>query len=172
MHPKHAPLAAVILVLALAAASPLTVLAQDAESSSKPAKKTPHERIWWNQTEKIQVLALTAEQRGKMDAALTAFFDNAPRPNDRQQNMEVFTAALAKGDWEAADKAVEVMADAAARPIHVTANMMIEVVQLLTPYQLRTLNARYPELLKRPWVRLRGMARSRGAGAAQSGGPR
>ncbi len=172
MYAKKASLAAMSLALCLAVSTPLAVLAQGEDAAPAPEKKSPHEKIWWNQPDKIQVLTLTAEQRQKMDTFLTGFFKQAPRPNDRQKNMSVFTSALAKGDWEAADKAVEAMAAAAAKPIHVTTGLMIDVLQVLSPVQLRTFTARYPELLRRPWVRLRGMARSPGARGSQGGNSR
>jgi Spy/CpxP family protein refolding chaperone len=169
MNPTKALPTALALALGLALALPACLFAQAAEApaGAKQEKKTPHEKIWWNQADKVEVLALTPEQRTQMDALLTAFFEAAPSPIGRQALMATFTAALAEGDWAAAAAAAEAMADAAAKPIAVNAGLMIDVLKLLTSEQREAFYGRFPQIARRPWVRLQGMARGPGAAARQ-----
>jgi len=171
MFPTKSNLTALCLALGLALVSlPASLLAQAAAApADKKPVKSQHEKIWWNQPDKIEALSLTQEQRAAMDALLTEFFEQAPTPTDRQANMTAFTAALAKGDWAAADKAAEAMADAASRPIYVISGLMTDVMKLLTPDQRQAFASQFPRIAQRPWVRLQGMAASPGASGRQGG---
>ncbi len=111
------------------------------------------DRIWWKQTEKIDKLSLTPQQREEMDSLLQRFLTFQPDPGGRLGARESFVNALKEGDWDGARAGAESLAGFSAGPIQRTGELMIGAIRVLTPEQRDALVEHFPELLERQWVR-------------------
>jgi hypothetical protein len=114
-------------------------------------------RIWWNQDAKVQELSLTAEQRKKMDAALTSFLDQRIAFQKEQRDaLAAFGEALERGDTAGARTRSRAAGLATAKPVELQLEMMMTVVGFLTEEQRTRLTTNYPNMLSRLWVRASG----------------
>ncbi len=159
MHLELKKPVVLMLAIALVCTSPLALAAQgpepDPEAPSEPSK---HEkliaRIWWNQPKKVSELQLSDTQRSKMDDLLLAYLEH------REQDLEVqreafskFGAVLTGDDESVVEQRSKALTDAMSSPLRRQVDLMIEVVDLLTPEQRAGLASRYPKLLSRMWIR-------------------
>ena len=162
-----------VLVLLLV---PVSLAAQEAPDAAKQAdrqakqaekqakqRQTLIEKIWWNQEKKVQELKLSPEQRAAMNALLEGYLETqAASGKTNRSALDNFGSALAKGDLDAArghrDDAVGAVAD----PVRHQLDMMIAVVELMTPAQRKTFSEKYPRMLSRLWVRTSSLRAMRG----------
>ena len=152
-----------LAALSLSAAEPPKPAEQaTAPAATKPAPKrapaSPEQiverttaRMWWNQETKIRELELTAAQRQASDRLLRDFLLAESTPPT--ESYDEMGNHLARGEADAARKALDDVARAVAAPVRRQGELMISVVSLLTPGQRQVLDRSYPQLLRRPWVR-------------------
>lgn len=147
---SNLPLAKAILVGLLVTAA---ALAQ--ESPRSPAVRSPAEgpRIWWNQSRFIEGLALTGEQRGRMDEVLERhlFARRSQRQEYRQARGEVARAAR-DGRWQEAEAASVRLGEAGAELARLEGELMVAVLRLLSADQRAKLEDGFPMILLRPWL--------------------
>ncbi len=110
-------------------------------------------RIWWNQPRPVEALGLTDEQRKKMDALL---IDSLGRRRELAQGAfevrQTLGDHLAAGDWKAAEKDSDDLAERASILARSDADLTLAVVRLLQPEQRRTLDQELPMILRRAWL--------------------
>jgi Spy/CpxP family protein refolding chaperone len=136
-----------VCVVAAVAGSPAIASAQ---AAGKPATRPASVHSWWNDETIATDLALTAEQRRKMDAAYQSHADTAGRAVPRDTRLE-FYAALEAGEWNLARKQLSGVPATLPNPVRPMLEMKLAVVQLLTDEQRQALMARHPDLLRRRW---------------------
>jgi hypothetical protein len=105
-------------------------------------------RLWWNDPEVVERLALTSEQRAKMDALLA----KQPASRNANEHALAFQRALEQGNSEAARRALAAWADASRDEIRARGELKIEVLALLTKSQREKVAALQPGVLGRPWT--------------------
>jgi Spy/CpxP family protein refolding chaperone len=131
-------LAAVCLV---GAALAPTVSAQQAGGAAGRARSEPAKRVmWWNSNDMIVGLKLTAEQRTKMDQVYGwhEAADETPPGRLRQQ----FYGELKSADWQAAEKALGLWAEAEKASAKRQGDLKIGVLSLLREDQIEVLQTR------------------------------
>ena len=123
------------------------------------------DRAWWNQDPKIEALALTAEQRGKLDTLAQSYIAGLQADTTRRDAYQAIADALAEGDLDAARGQTGRLADAAAKIARAQAELLIDGVAVLNAKQRGILADKWPGMLKRPWIGAGGggrMARPQG----------
>jgi Spy/CpxP family protein refolding chaperone len=143
-----------LLTLSLLFSTP--VFAQPQGSNAGPADRGRNlvSRIWWNQSQKVEELKLTTEQRGKMDALLESYLEKRRAGGQEQRKvLETFGRALASGNEVVARQQRDAYAETMTAPLKDQMDMMIAVVSVLTPEQRQELTSRYPKILSRLWIR-------------------
>ncbi len=111
-------------------------------------------KAWWNDDKKTENLALSAEQRTKMDGYLRAYLsETSELRTQRQAAMSALGEALARGDQAAAIVQRDEMGRLMSQPVTQQIDMMIAVAGLLTEAQRQTLVAQSPDIFSRFWVR-------------------
>jgi Spy/CpxP family protein refolding chaperone len=122
----------------------------DARNRSRLQRVT---RAWWHEPQLIAALKLTDEQRSKMDKIL------AQRMEARGQLLGGYRAAdaefqkaLARGDWSVARRHIGDMRERAAAEAESRANLRLEVFEVLSADQRRTLVEKYSNVVTRPWL--------------------
>ena len=133
----------------------------DPKTIRKPVARDPIARIWWNQPEKVETLALAEGQRTKMDALARAYLEDVHASSAQCDAFDAFAESLKQGEWPTARERAQTMAEASGRPIQAQANLMIEVLSLLNATQRERIVAEYPALFRGPWLRTRGTAAQR-----------
>lgn len=121
--------------LAIAIAVP-TAWSQQAGGAAQRAKVVPAKRtLWWNHSDTVMRLKLTADQRTRMDQVYS--WHQAPdgevAPGRLRQN---FYDTLKTGDWKAAEQALKAWSEAEAKAAKRQGELKIGVLSLLTPEQL------------------------------------
>jgi hypothetical protein len=125
-----------------------------AQSDSAPPYARIKNKMWWNDTQKIEALALSDQVREEMDALLIAYAQSNKGLKQEQANvMAALAKALTEGDDVEARRQGEVLGDNLARPMPQQVDMMINVLAKLTPEQHDILVAQYPGVLSRLWLR-------------------
>lgn len=122
------------------------------------------QRIWWNQDRFVEGLALTEEQRGKMDAVLEE--NVAGRRGQMEPYVEArreLGDALAAGDWKGAEAARGRLAELAAATSRSESDLLLAVAKLMSAEQRKKVQEEYPMIFSRPWIR---------GGVGMGGGPR
>ncbi|MEM8997233.1 MAG: hypothetical protein AAGF23_20790 [Acidobacteriota bacterium] len=140
------PLIAVALACALPVSSAAQAPAAEAEASPAAAN------AWWNQSRYIERLALSADGRTQMDAALTAHLESTD-PKARAETQAKLHGALLAGEWDAARAALDGVNTARNEAFADQTELKIEVLKLLSPEQRQVLANDFPRLIARPWVR-------------------
>jgi hypothetical protein len=135
------------LAFALAALS----AAAQAPAPGKPAVERVR-RHWWNDPALVKDLSLSAEQRAAADALYEAHDAKLRSGGGRGAAQAAFTAALERGDWDAAQKQLDQQAAEAGEPLRAAGELKIEVLRQLSPEQRAGLAARYPRILSTPWA--------------------
>jgi len=105
--------------------------------------------LWWDDPEIVKALSLSDEQRKKMNEVLAKYRANVPR----NPKPEAFHETLVQGDWKAARKEGDKVAEVAAESVRMRGALKIDVLSLLTKEQLGILVDRYPRLIYTPWRR-------------------
>ena len=127
------------------------------------------QRAWWNQSELVDALSLTPEQRAKMDALLQQSMDaqRAAQEQQREQQRKL-KEALEAGNWDAARQAAAAAAEGMTTAWHTQTTLKIDVLALLDLDQQRLVLSQYRQVLRQTSVlgRLRGDARRRSAAPA------
>ena len=142
-------------VLAMAIAPGWTVAQEPPdEAAIQQRRQNLISQMWWNQTQKIETLGLSQEQRTRMDASLQGFLEG--RPDGRREQREAFESlgkSLGDGEAEAARSHRDDLAKTFSDPIRAQVDMMIEVVSILTPEQREKLVTLHPRLFSGLWIR-------------------
>ena len=116
-------------------------------------------RMWWNQSDKIAALKLTAEQRAEMDTLIRSHLEKQRNSTAMREAFAAFQETLEAGDWDGARKRAQGLADAAAEPVLSQAEMMIGALSLLSAEQRAKVASDYPGLMTGPWLRMPGLPR-------------
>ena len=143
-------------ILALSSAS--TWAAGDEKAAPKtPAAGTAIDRVvsqmWWNQSLKVTTLALTGDQRSRLDALGRAYLEARRDSTAQSDALAAFSTALKKNDFAAAREQAKVLAQASAQPHLAQAELMIDGLSVLSAEQREKLAANFPGLLEGPWMR-------------------
>ena len=135
--------------------------APDAAPAQRPHAQLPvaarsaplTERAWWNQSELIDALSLTPEQRERMDALLLRSLEmqRAAQQQQRQQ-QRASKEALEAGNWDAARQAALAAADSMATAWRAQTTLKIDVLALLDPNQQRLVTSQYRQVLRQTSV--------------------
>lgn len=104
-------------------------------------------QLWWNDPALVEKLALTKEQRAKMDALLA----KQPAVPRIDELAATFQNALEHGNTEAARRALAAWADASRDTVRARGALKIEVLSLLTEPQRKQLAALEPDVIARAW---------------------
>jgi len=114
-----------------------------------PGGPDDKDALWWNDPKIVKSLSLTDEQREKMGEHLKAYHAKVPRDH----KPETFQESLVQGDWKAARKESERLAESAATSVRMRGALKIDVLSLLSKEQRETLVDRSPRLIYKPWRR-------------------
>ena len=154
------------------ATSPVRVAQPAAQRARVPAvvQSMPlTQRAWWNQSELVDALSLTPEQRTKMDALLQQSMDaqRAAQEQQREQQRKL-KESLEAGNWDAARQAAAAAAEGMTTAWRTQTTLKIDVLASLDPDQQRLILSQYRQVLRQTSVlgRLRGDARRRSAAPA------
>lgn len=150
--------------------TPLAAADAVAQTSARPA---PSPGMWWNQPRFADGLGLTAEQRGDLDRLLEQHLAQRREAVETYQERRLELArAVSAGDWAEAREAGGRAAEAAAGLSRAETDLVVAVMQRLTPAQREEVAEEFPILLRRPWLRggLGGPRRS--VGTVRPGGGR
>lgn len=150
---KLRDLAPTVLILVLAAAGISAELHAQEPSPPPQRQGRPASRIWWNQPRHIEPLKLTAELRQAMDERFATHLDERRRQGQRYLALrKEMGELLAAGKWEEARAKAAQASEVFAGISRAEAEMVVEVIQLLTPEQRNRLREEFPRLLSRPWL--------------------
>ena len=125
--------------------------------------------IWWNKPRLIESLALRETQRQAMDRALQAFLAETLTYKDRPLPTNPFRRGLIDGDFTKAKQGLEELGERAKVRGMKEGEMMLRVLEQLTPEQLETFRTRHRRLLSRSWVMVVSSPGPRGGGTDNRG---
>jgi Spy/CpxP family protein refolding chaperone len=148
---RHATSALLLCLLAL----PPLLAAPAALAQGRPGAAPaagPERVLWWNDSDVIETLALTKDQRKKMDAAWAKYEKARPERTVHAQSRRALEDALVAGRWDDARKQLKTLADAAQAPILAGGELKITVLQALSPEQLAKIKSDHVMLLRQPWA--------------------
>jgi Spy/CpxP family protein refolding chaperone len=110
-------------------------------------------RAWWHEAQLITVLKLTDEQQARMDAILVQRMETRHKLLAGYSNANAqFQEALTTGDWSVARRHMAEMRELAAAEVESRAKLRLEVFEVLSADQRRTLVEKYPNVVTRPWL--------------------
>jgi Spy/CpxP family protein refolding chaperone len=113
----------------------------------------PSRFIWWNNEPTRELLELSADQRAKMDGALSEFLEKHRTIQESRRAVRTeLTAAFRDGAWPQAKEKSKALSALTAEWDALHAEMVIRVLGEMTPEQRQKLAAERPNLLDRPWV--------------------
>ncbi len=119
---------------------------------------------WWQDPGISEALSLTPALRAKMDGVMRANLEKRLEIRSAsREKSKAFNEALETGEWAAARKAAESLADASADQDRMRSNLKIDILSVLSKDQLATLTADHGQVIRRPWVRQAKDKRTRGA---------
>ena len=146
-------LALLLSALFLTAPNPAEAQPTRAAEQDRSARQYAIDRIWWNRESHIEKIELTTEQRQQMDQLLEGFLE-VRNSEARMAPVREFRAALSSGDTDKARELIAPATEAYNAPMTAQMKLSVDVVELLTEGQLKLIHENYPDLLKRPWVRM------------------
>lgn len=130
------------------------VVGADADPSADPRARGLVRKIWWNNAEVVEALALSDEQRQRMDGHLQRFLRSRQEATSTRQAAEGdYLAALEEGRWPEARAALDRFGASSLRALTGQAEMKIDVLAELENGQRARLGESYPHLFRAPWYR-------------------
>jgi hypothetical protein len=107
--------------------------------------------LWWNDSEVSEKLALTTEQRSKMDALYRRYADGTGTRNELAADRKGFETALRQGDLARARSLLDEWADAEDAAVRGLGTLRIEVLSLLDAEQRKKLAMLKPDFVATSW---------------------
>ena len=145
---------ALVSLIALAASAGSSVCLAHGEGYDEKKNQKAVSNIWWNNPRLVEQLALTAEQRGKMDHLL---IDNLnPRESDQNEMRSLwneFSAAMSNGQYESADIFRQRIVDQGSDAVDSQLSLMIATVKVLSDKQREQLLKERPRIFSALWIR-------------------
>jgi Spy/CpxP family protein refolding chaperone len=136
----------------LAVVSALPAGAQETPlAKAQAAARAVTRVLWWNDPALVKDLALSEAQRAEMDAAYARYDKVLREAPERGKLVTDVEAAVAAGDFAAARRRVDALAEETQAPVRALATLRVEVFELLSAEQRAEVLARLPRLLKMPW---------------------
>jgi Spy/CpxP family protein refolding chaperone len=143
---------------------------QDAQT--EPASRA---RIGWQVPAIQETLEIGESQRASLDRALEATLEKRREAvREYALRRSELASAAAVGTREEIPDLLDEVEAAAGRMARIESELVVTVLRILTPEQRRTLEARYPRILQRPWIMggpARAGGRRRGATPEDRGPP-
>jgi Spy/CpxP family protein refolding chaperone len=105
--------------------------------------------LWWNEAAIQKALAITDEQRQKMDAFLAAYREQLPA----ERRPAAFHETLVQGTWKQAREENGKLSALAGKAVQTRGELKINVLSVLSKEQHQKLVDQYPRLIYKPWMR-------------------
>ncbi len=113
------------------------------------ARSRNENALWWNDPATQKALALTDEQREKMDGYVAAYRQQLP--SDRR--AAAFHETLVQGTWKQARSENKKLSEMAEAAVRTRGTLKIDVLALLSKEQHQKLVDQYPRLIYKAWTR-------------------
>jgi Spy/CpxP family protein refolding chaperone len=150
--PRSANAAALLACVFLAGllVGPAALAQQGGGAAQRAPAQSAKRVMWWNHTNLVVRLKLTAEQRTKMDQVYSWHEESRSGPAPGRLRQE-FLAALTTGDWKASERALATWAEGEASSARKQGELKIGVLSLLSEEQMAILSEGSANLIRSQW---------------------